>query len=72
MLRDSLEQKKTYGFNYLIEGMRDGFDTDSKNTKPDFEVEIKIKQASYNWVWVILFLVAIVVTFLIVVRKYRK
>ena len=72
MLRDTLEQKKTYGFNYLIEGMRDGFDTDFKNTKSDFEVEIKTKQASYKWVWLILFLVAIVVTFLIVLRKYRK
>ena len=72
MLTDTLEQKKTYGFNYLIEGMRDGFDTDSKNTNSDFEVEIKIKQASYKWVWLILFLVAIVVTFLIVFRKYRK
>ena len=72
ILTDSIQQKKTYGFNYLIEGMRDGFDTDFKNTKSDFEVEIKTKQASYKWVWLILFLVAIVVTFLIVLRKYRK
>jgi hypothetical protein len=72
ILRDTLEQNKTYGFNYLIEGMRDGFDTDSKNKKSDFEVEIKTKQTSYKWVWLLLFIVAIVVTFFIVLRKYRK
>ena len=72
ILKDSTEQKKTFGYKYLIEGMKDGFDIDSKSKRPVLEVEIRIKQASYNWVWVILFLVAIVVTFLIVVRKYRK
>jgi hypothetical protein len=72
ILRDTLEQNKTYGFNYLIEGMRDGFDTDSKNKKSDFEVEIRTKQTSYKWVWLLLFIVAIVVTFFIVLRKYRK
>lgn len=71
ILTDSIQQKKTFGFSYLIEGIKDGFAFNSKS-KTDFEVEIKIKQTSYKWVWLVLFLVAIVVTFLIVLRKYKK
>jgi hypothetical protein len=72
ILKDSTEQKKTFGYKYLIEGMKDGFDIDSKSKRPVLEVEIRIKQPSYKWVWLILFIVAIVVTFFIVLRKYRK
>jgi hypothetical protein len=72
ILNDSTEQRKTYGYNYLIEGMKDGFDVDSKSKKPVLEVEIRIKQTSYKWIGLLIFILLTVVAFLFVLRKYKK
>ena len=69
ILKDISEQQKTFGLQYLIEGVSDAFYPKTSNITNKISVKISTAKASFPWVWVIIFLIIVAIIFLILKRK---
>ena len=68
-LSDNSEQQKTFGLQYLIEGVSDAFYPKTSNITNKISVKITKEKATFPWVWVIIILIIVTIFFLILKRK---